>query len=479
MSNLKNNFINGVLWGIIDKFAILIIGSLITIILSRKLLPSDYGIVGLLMIFNIVGLVLLDSGFGHALIRKENPTQTDYSTVFFFNILLSIILYFTFFIFSPYIALFYNEPRLTLIARISFLLIPINSLVIVQNSILLRRLDQKKITIASIISSLFSGIIGITSAIIGLGVWALIFQNLSLYFIKAISFWYLSDWKPSFSFKLETIKELWKYSINLLGVNLLAGIFQNIYQFLIGKFYSLNEVGFFNQAVRMEGLPRSSLNNAIQSIAYPVLSKFQNNNEGLKYIYKRIITISVFINFPLMVGLIIPAEKLFILILSEKWIPSVAYFRLLCMIGAFSPFILTTVIIFKAKGQSKKYFKIEIASKFILIISIYLTITRDIALLLIAGLITTILTSCLNMYYAGKEINYSLKEQLRDILPIIFATALMISAMYYIDIISIPIVPSIILQFTVGIIVFIITSRIIKIPAYFEIVNLIKEKLRK
>lgn len=473
---LKKEFINGVLWGIIQNFSGILVGFVITILLARKLMPEDYGLINMLAIFNVLSLVLVDSGFGQALIQKKNVSSIDYSSVFYFNIVFSLCIYIALYLLAPFIADFYHTPKLILIAKVSFLLIPINSLAIVQHTILTKELKVKKIALVTVISSLFSGAIGLFFAYNNYGVWALVAQTLSMYLIRVIILWLVSDWRPICAFSFNSIKSIFSFSMNLLGVYFSAAIFNNIYVVLIGRYFNINDVGYYNQAQRLEQTATSSLNSAIQAVTFPAFSKIQSDKKKLLNVYKRIITFALFINFPIMLGLVIPAADIVKILLSEKWLPCVPYFRLLCVVGSIYPLHMININVIKALGKGRLYFRLDIFKRILMILGIFITIRFSIYYLLCSYLVTTLISVVVNSYFCGKNIGYSLKNQIKDIVPIVFSTFVFLTVLYFFNGLIVNSFIKLLTMFFVGSLSYLASSYFLKIPSFYEAMAIIKNK---
>lgn len=480
MSSLRNKTINGVIWNAVQTIGTKIIQLIITIIIARVLLPGDYGLVGMLFIFIALGNVFLDSGFSQALIRRKEVNNSLYSSVFYLNILIGVILYFILFFSSPYIANFYNEPELEEISKVIFLIFPISAFGIIHNAMMNRAINFRLLAKISLTSTLISGIIGIWMAYNGYGVWALVFQSILFSVFQVLMFWLLNRWKPILNFEISSIKEIFSFSMNLLSTNILIVVFNNIYTLIIGKFYSADKVGYYNQAKRFEEIPTSSLTSIIQKVTYPVLSQLQDDIERLKQGYRKVINLAVYLNFPLMIGLIVIAHDLFLVLLTEKWLPSVPYFQLLCIHGVFFPLHSINVNILKVQNKGKMLLKLELIRRFIIVIAILATINYGIFALLIGHVVASLISIGINMYYCGKEINLGLKEQLFDILPMLFIASFAGFSAYFClqFFIEINIYASLALQIFVLCLVYFSLSRIFKIKSYTELFKIIKQKLK-
>lgn len=478
-NNIKQEFISGIIWGIIEKFSSIFVGFFITIMLARKLMPEDYGLINMLAIFNVLALVLIDGGFGQALIQKQNVSQKDYSTVFYFNLLLSLVLYALLFVVSPNIATFYNQPSLTKIARFAFLMLPINSLSIIQHTILTKYMKVKKLTIVSVVSSLFGGIIGVICAFKNMGVWSLVIQTIVSSTTRCIVLWIVNSWKPTWEFSFKTLKSIWSFSISLLGVHTLAAIFQNIYTVIIGRFFNVNDVGYYNQAQRMESTASGVVNNAVQRITFPTFSKIQDDESQLKSAYRRIINVTMFINLPIMLGLLVLANSVFSLLLTEKWLPSVPLFRLLCLTSALYPLHMINAGILKAKAKGKAYFYITLFKYVLMVIFIIFTINKSIWWLLFGLLISTFISAIATMYLCGKYLKFNLIDQFLDLLPIILISIAMVGGMILVSLLNLSDIQDILFQIIVAISIYIGLSYFFKISTFDELKNIVYNLIRK
>jgi O-antigen/teichoic acid export membrane protein len=432
MNSLKDRFISGVAWAAIGRFSSLIIQFIVTIVIARILTPSDYGTIGLLTIFIALGGIILDSGFSQALIQKKNATNIDFSTIFYFNLLIGVILYIFFYFFSPYIALFFNIHELTMYARILFLIIPINSFAIIQNVIMHKQMNFRRIAIINMSSALISGIIGISAAYSNQGIMSLVYQQISMSLCTTIFFISLNRWIPLFSVSLKSIKEMAPFSISILFTSAITIVFSNIYTIIIGRYFSSKEVGFYNQAKRFEGITATTITDIILQVSFPLFVNYSSDIQLLKNVYRKVILMSIFIVCPMMCLLICAGEELFYVLLTDKWLPAVPYFQLLCIFGIMLPLHRINTNIFKVFKCGKMILNIEIARRVIIIISIILTIKHGIYALLIGQIVSMFIIVIINMHYSGKLIDYSVLEQLRDIIPCYLISIVTTLITYYI-----------------------------------------------
>ena len=475
-SDIKHKFISGIAWGIAEKFANLFTGFIITLVLARLLTPADYGLVNMIYIFTVLGTVLLDGGFGQALIQRKDVNKLEITSVFYLNLLLSIAVYLILYISAPAIAAFYHQPRLIEISRVVFLTLPINAFCIVQHSLLTKELKVQQLTYVSIISAIVSGALGIIMACKGFGVWSLVIQSLSYQATRALSLWFFSKWRPCIGFSFSFIKSIFGFSMNLLGVFTLTSIFQNIYTLLIGRFYNVNEVGYYNQAYRMQTVASNAIASSIQRVTFPTFAKFQDDYVLLRSAYKRVTVTTMYIYFPLMMFLIVISKALFDVFLTEKWLPSVPLFCLLCLAESLYPLNNINASVLKAVGKGKKYFRLTIANYLIITISIIFTYTHGIYALLSGYAVSAVLMSVMSMTVCGNEIKYPLYVQLKDLSPILIITAATCIAAYLVTKLPCDEIYQLILSLISGFLMYIIANRVLRTPLYMELHSLIKNK---
>lgn len=433
--SLKDKTISGLFWSFSEIIANQGIRFFIQIVLARLLLPEDFGIIAMITVFVAISQSILDSGFKNALIREPNSSQTDYSTVFYFNLTMSFILYILLFLFAPHIGRFYDNLQLILVLRVLSVVIIINAFGLIQRVILIKNIDFKKQTKINIFSSLVSGITAIILALTGYGVWSLVYQILLMQFLQSLILSISNKWIPSLVFSIDSFKRFFNFGWKLLASDLLNTIYKNVYYLIIGKFFNLSTLGYYTNAQKFRDVTSNSITKAVEKVSYPVLSKLQDDNERLKKGYKKIIKNTVFITFPVMIGLSALAEPLFILIFGSKWIQSIPYFQLLCYAGMLFPLHSINLNILKVKGRSDLFLGLEIVKKIIAAISIAIVIIMklDVIGLIWIALINSVLAFIINSYYSSKLISYSTKDQILDIIPITLISFFMGAMIYIFD----------------------------------------------
>lgn len=432
MSNIKQKTINGMAWSVSERISLQVIQLFISIILARLLSPSEFGLVGMLAIFTSIAQSILDSGFGSALIQKKDATITDSSSIFFFNLIIGLILASIFFFSAPVIANFYEQPILASITRALSLTLIINAFSLVQLSLMRKRMDFKTILLRVLIPVVFSGICAIISAILGFGVWSLVIQALAFSISQAASLWILNKWRPARQFSFNSIRTMFSFGSKLLIAGIVETVFKNLYQTLIGKFYSSSDVGYYSRASTMETAATVSTSMALGQVIFPAFSPFQDDNDKLRQVHAKTITMSMFLHIPLMLGLIAIAEPLFLFLLTDKWANSIPYFQLLCLVGLFYPIQVQNYNLFRIKGRSDIILKFGLFKHFLTAIALALTYRHGIAALIIGQIIVAMISQIVASYIAGRMIKYNLGVQLRALLPSTATSIVMAISVYLI-----------------------------------------------
>lgn len=414
-ANLKGAAAKGLFWSTMERFGAAGIQFIFGIPIMRILMPSDYGLFAMILIFMGVGQTLIDSGFGSALIWKKTPTAKDYSTVFYFNITISFVLYAIFFFLAPVISQFYNEPLLVDLIRVISLNFIILSFSLIQQTILQKKVEFKLLAYVNVIGSLLGGVVALFMAYKGFGVWSLILQILIKSFITSFLLWVLNKWRPVLVFSWQSFKELFNYGYKLTGAGLIYTIFQYFYFNVIGKLFPVEALGFYTKASQLQEFPVKTIGSIFQRVAFPVFATIQDENERLKNAVGKTLRTMAFFNFPILIGLIAVADNLIEVVMTEKWLPAADYFKLLCLIGLFYSFHVVSGEILKTKGKLNRVLKIEIITKSIMVINIFITWRWGITAIIFGQMAAVIITHLLDSWYVWKSIGYSLWQQLKDV----------------------------------------------------------------
>ena len=418
MSSVKETTIHSLKWSTIEKIGQFSIQLIISIVLARLLGPDDYAIIGILNIFITISTVLVDAGFSQGLIRKLNCTYDDYNSVFWFNLIVSILLYIILYYSMPCIAISFNNKSLIDTGRVLMLILPLQALNVVQVTIVNKKLQFKKIAKYTLFVTPIAGCIGIIMAYTGYGVWALVIQTLLVSSLTVIVFWFKSEWKPTFSFKATPIIELFSFSSKLSASSLLNSIFNNLYPIIIAKFYSRTQFGYYSQAYKYATMPTGLIESIVNRITYPILVTLKNEKLQYKAAYKKMQIMMFAFVLPFMLGLFLCGYEVFVLLLGEKWISSIPFFQILCIAGISLPFHSLSVANLKTYGMSGIIFNLEIVKKIIFLVILVISLKWGIFGLVWGQTIYLWIVLVINMYYGGKQIYYSLLEQIKDIYPL-------------------------------------------------------------
>lgn len=436
--SLKARAKKGFVWTFAQQFGNQAIGFTISLILARILLPAEFGLIGMIAIFVAVGNTLLNAGLTQSLIRTEKPDEEDYSTVFYFNLVASIVVYVLIFSLAPYIARFYEQPILTNIVRLYCISFIFSAFAAVQLTRLTKEMDFKTQTLVSLPATLVGGATGIYMAYSGFGVWSLVWSSLITSFLNSVQLWFYSNWRPRLIFSKEKFKVHFNFGYKLTLSGLLNRIFDNIYLLIIGKYFSAAQVGFYTRAETTKQLPLSNIFNSLDRITYPMFSEIQNDNVRLKRVYKQLLQMVLFVVAPLLVFLAILAEPTFRFLFTEKWLPAVPYFQILCVTGILYPLHAYNLSILNVKGRSDLFLKLEIYKKIIIVITIIITIPYGILALLYGQVFISLISFFINSYYTSKFINYHALHQLKDVTPIILLTLIAGMVIFGIDTYALP-----------------------------------------
>ncbi len=431
--SLRKSALSGIFWTFIQQVSTQGISFIVSIILARLLLPEEFGLIALLSVFMALGNVLINSGMSQSLIRTTNPTQEDYSTVFFFNMLISVFIYVLMFLLSPLIAKFYNEPILIDIIRIYCLIFIINSLSVIQYTKLTKELNFRKQMIISIPSLILGSSVGIFMAFHGYGVWSLVWSGLIKSAALSMQLWLFTKWKPAFVFSKEKIKYHFNFGYKLSIAAIIDSLFSDIYTIIIGKMYNPIYVGFYNRANTLKQYPTKNFTTVLNQVTFPLFSKIQDDNDQLKNAYKKIMQMAAFLIAPTLLIMAALAEPLFRFLLTEKWLPAVPYFQILCMGSLFNPISVYNLNIITVKGRSDLHLKLSIVKKIVLLIFIFGSIKWGIYGLLLAQIPLSVAGFFLNGWYSKQLINYSSLEQLKDISLTIILAFISGAIVWYID----------------------------------------------
>lgn len=411
-------------WSVTERFGNQGIQFLIGLMLARLLMPEDYGLLGMLLVFISIAQVFVDGGFSAALIRRKDVGDQDYSTVFWFNLGVALVCYALIFIASPLIAGFYDEPMLAPLAKVVALNIVINAFGMIQKTLLTKKLDFKTQARINISSIIISGIIGIIAAWRGYGVWALVIQNISKNLMVNVGFWLQSSWRPGRVFSQTAFRELFGFGSKLLLSSLINAISENLYAIIIGKLYNAKSLGFYTRANQFQKLPVSSIYGAIGVVSYPVLAELKDEPAKLREAYRSMIRMVAWCLFPVMLILGAVAEPMVKIVLTDKWLPCVPLLQILCIVGAFYPLHAINLDILKVKGRSDLFLKLEIIKQFLNVVMIVICFRWGVYGLVWGSVALNVVCYYLNAFYSKKMIGYGIRDQLKDLLGLALVSGL-------------------------------------------------------
>ncbi len=475
--SLKNKTIKGTIWSSLERFSVQGIQFVVMIIMARILTPDDYGLVGMLAIFLAVSQSLIDSGFSQALIRKQDRSEVDDSTVFYFNIGVGLILYLVLYLSAPLIASFYKEPQLVAITRVIGLSVVFNSLAVVQRALLTIKLDFKTQAKASFAGAILSGAIGITMAYTGWGVWAIVWQQIANLAVVTMLLWVLSHWKPIWRYSWKSFRELFGFGSKLLASGLLDTIFRNLYLIVIGKFFSASDLGYYTRAHQFTDFASSNITGVFQRVTYPVLCTIQNDDSRLSDVYRRLLKTSAFIIFPLMMGLAAVAKPLVMSFLTEKWLFSVILIQILCFSQMWYPVHAINLNLLQVKGRSDLFLKLEVIKKLLTVVILCITLPLGLIPMCVGMIFSSIIALIINTHYTGKLIHLGFFKQMRDLLPTLILS-LGIGVIVYLTVIYIPLESwlSLFIGITEGVLLYTGLAKLLGFSEYKELLSLIKSK---
>lgn len=477
--SLKGKTIHGVIWSLIDNVSSSGVIFFVGIILARLLTPEEYGVMAMVSIFIAISNSIIDSGFSSALIRKVKVKPIEYNTVFYFNLLISLLLYICLFFISPFMALFFREPILCEVMRVIGLILIINALSIIPYTIFVREINFKTQTIISLIASVGSGVIGVWMAFSGQGVWSLVGQQLGRQCLNTLFLWFFCHWKPTVSFSMTAFKEMFGFGSKLLLSGLLDTIYKDIYYIVIGRCFSSSILGQYTRAKQFSMVFSTNLTTVVQRVSFPVLSSIQDDSIRLREAYRKVIKSTMLVSFACMLGLAAIAKPLLILLISDKWLPAVYFLQIVCFSNMLYPLHAINLNILKVKGRSDVFLKLEVIKKVLAIFPILVGVYLGIEMMLWGSVIISVISYFLNAYYSASLINYSVYEQLKDIFPSFIVSLGVGFLMWSISLLSISYYLMLIIQLSTGFILAYLIYNWLRLDEFLEIKSIANNYVKK
>ncbi len=477
--SLKDKTIKGTFWSAADAFLGYGVTFLVGIVLARLLSPQEYGLIGIVTIFTTILTGIVDSGFSNAIIRKKDVSYDDYNTMFFTNMGMSFILYGFLYAFSPAIAGFFERPELANLTRVMGLILIIQALSYTQITYLTKRLDFKTKTKASLIAAVISGVIGISMAFTGFGVWSLVGQQISNKLVYTISLWVFNRWIPSARFSVDSFMYMWGFGWKLMLSGLVNNIWNQLYQVVVGKYYSSATLGQYSRSKEYASLFSSNFTGIIQRVSFPALAEIQDNNERLVSAYRKVIKTTMFVTAICMIFMGAVAEPFIYCLIGSQWHQAATFLPLICISLSLFPLHAINLNMLQVQGRSDILLMLEIIKKIIAIGPLCLGIFVNIYWMLIGSIIVGIISFFLNTYYTGKRLGYSSWMQLKDVAPsygVAFLVAIPVHLFKYLSFSAWIVLP---LQIFVGSIVFICVCHFSHLEEYEEIKNIVMQNILK
>ena len=472
---------SGVAWNIAEKIGSTLLQAIVSIIVANRIMPDDMGIIAVLTVFVTLSQVVIDSGFSQTLIRKANATAEDFKAVFRFNLIASLALYAILTATTPWVASYYGWELIRKVAPVLYLLLPLNALCVIQNTIMVKEFRFAQLSTIIFFSSLISGILAIVMALTGFGIWSLVGQRVSMMATKAILLWWKSPWRWRSDIRTGSLKEMTPYSLRLIATDMITAIYNNIAQLFIGKIYSADMLGYYNQAQKLKDMPVNATMQSIQSVTFPALAKISDNPTKFDEGYRRVLMLTAFIMLPVMTGLIATADDIYMLLLKPQWHPAIPYFRIMCLIGIFYPISAIAYNVLKVRSNGAIILRLEIIKK--VIMTIILATTIPISVMAIAwGMVAA--AACEMVLNIGATLRYAglkLKSLVTTLLPIIALTAVMYLAteMVGCQIENLAVGLRLVIKIGVGIISYATIAYITKMEAFDEALAIAKQFLNK
>jgi O-antigen/teichoic acid export membrane protein len=423
--SLKAKTFSALSWSLIQEVLQRGLQFAIGILLARLLEPKEFGLLAMLTIFIAVSQALVDSGFGSALIQRKEATGADECSVFYFNVSIAAVLVVILYMAAPWIAVFYKQPQLTHLLRALSVVLVINSVSVVQNSLMVRRLDFKRQAVVAASSMMVSGIVAVLLAWRGYGVWSLVGQQVCASIVRTAMLWWLNPWRPHWVFSKHSLRDLFAFGSRMMASSLANRLFDNLISLVIGKAFSPVMLGFYNRAATLQDTASQSLAGIANRVTFPVFSQLQDDPGRMKRGLKKAMTTIAFVQFPLLIGLAVVAKPLVLVLLTEKWVRSAPYLQLLCFAGMFYPVHLLNLNVLLAMGRSDLFFRLEVIKRFLQLLAIIVTFKFGVLAMVWGQVATSFISLFINGYYTKRFIGYSIPEQIRDLAPYLVASAVM------------------------------------------------------
>ena len=473
---LEHKVVSGVVWSFAEKFLTMLVQMVVSIIVARRLMPEDFGVMAILTFFTSVALTIVDSGFSQTLIRKREPSDSDYRSVFLFNVVVALLLYFVLWALAAPIARFYGHSVIRDVAPVLFLLLPINSLCVVQTVMFTREFRFKLLSNIVFFASLVSGVVAVAMAVAGCGIWALVAQRLLQMGIKVVAFWLIRRWRVRGGVSLSALREMAPFSLRLLATDLIASIYNNVAQLFVGKIYSTASLGYYSQAQKLKDLAVISTVQSVQGVTYPALSKLSADEEKFSAGYERIVRLLSFVLFPAMLGLVAISSDMFMLLLGERWMPTVPYFRILALSGMVYPLAMVGYNVLKIKSDGRVVVRLEVVKRVVMTLVLCVTIPTGIEAVAWGMTAMAFVEFLLNSGFALKLMSFGVVRLAKALLP-----SLLLSLIVYLGLeilnphlAHLSVVLRLTADIALAVVSYIALAWALRLRAFHEVIDLIK-----
>lgn len=471
---------SGVAWSIGEKIGSALLQVVVSIVVANRIMPEHMGIIAVLSVFITLSQMVVDSGFSQTLIRKAAPSQGDYFAVFRFNIISSVALYVLLTALAPYVAHYYDWPLLSTVAPVIFLVLPLNALGVIQNTIMVREFRFAHLSTITFLSTLISGIVAIAMALMGMGIWSLVGQRIGMMAAKAVLLWWHSEWRPRRCESRGALLSMAPYSLRLMATEIITSLYNNISQLFIGKIYSGTELGYFNQAQKLSNMP-TTITQSIQSVTFPALSRIKDDEQKFAESYRCVIMATAMILFPIIAGLIATAKDFYILLLKPDWHPAIPYFRIICVAGFFYPLSIIAYNILKVKSDGAIILRLEIIKRTIMTAILIITIPMSVKAIAWGIVVANVCEMMLNITASRRYTCITLRRLARTLLPIALLTLAMYGIVMWVGVqlSECSTASRLAIKIAAGIAVYIIGGTTLRMESFRQTIALLKQILSK
>jgi teichuronic acid exporter len=477
-NHIKSKVLSSLFWKLMERAGTQGIQFIVQIVLARLLLPEQFGTIAIVMVFINLAQVFVQSGFNTALIQKKDADEVDFSSIFYLSVGISGILYILMYISAPFIASFYNNPILIPVLRVLSLTLFAGAFNSIQNAFVSRNLMFKKLFRSSLGAILISGTLGIIAAYQGLGIWALVMQQLINQVSITIIMWFTVRWRPKLVFSLSKVKKLFSFGWKLLASSLLNALYMDLRTLIIGRVFTPATLGFYNRGKQFPQLIVTNIDGSIQAVMLPTLSAHQDNSKRVKEMMRRTIVSSSFLIFPMMVGMAVVAEPLVKIVLTDKWLPAVPFLQIYCISYSLQPIHTANLQAINAMGRSDIFLRLEIIKKTYGLIILAISINFGVYAIAFGSILTGVISSFINAYPNKQLLDYSYKEQLIDILPSLLISIVMGGIVYLFKFFSLLSWQILVLQVISGIFIYIGLAKLFKIESFGYLVDTINQLIK-